>query len=126
RLARRVDREASEPAAEPLDPGEADPFNDRVVAVQDVDAPVLEDRDQLVRLAALVIVIPEDRDDRDLDPGERADDLPHLVGPALVRQVAAEREDVRAPAEAREELDQFALRGAAGVKVADRGDPDRP
>src|SRR5690606_17408843 len=124
-LTKPADRVPTEPAAEALDPHESDVIDDRVLAVQDVDAAVAEHDSEFVDPPRLVIVVAEDSDDRDLDAGHLLDEDLKLLGSTLIGEIATENEDVRFLVGASEEIEDLAPRSPAGVEITDGGDLDR-
>src|SRR5690606_25797229 len=79
---------------------------------------------QLVDALALVVVVPENGEDRDVDRAELPRDDRGLLRPAVGRQVAAEDEDVGLAVHAGDEFREALWRPGVEVQVADGRDSD--
>ena len=105
RLAERRQRSPPEATHESLDAREADVVGQlERVADEHVHAASAKDREPLLGLAGLVIVVPEHTDDRNLHVHQLADDDAHFRRQPAARQIAAEHEHVRVLVRAGEQL----------------------
>jgi hypothetical protein len=123
-LAPGAERAAAEAARETFDAGKAHAFDLRGFAVKHRHTGVDENLPDLVLLARLVIVIPEDCDDRNLDCGrELTGEDARFVRQAVIGEIAAQRQHIRAAADLGEKGLESALRVPRDVNVANRGHP---
>src|SRR6266852_2777133 len=103
-FAPRAERAAAEAAREALDAGKPDTLYFRRFPIEHGDAAVDENLPDLVGLAAFVVVVAEDRDDRDLHRSrELADEHACLIGQSVVREIAAQQQHIRRRADLTEE-----------------------
>ena len=112
-----------EPAAEALDAGEAHAVQLPGGAVEQVDAAVAQQRGELGRAAALVVVVAEHRHHGEAEPPERAQQLLALLEQAEVGEIAADEQHVRRILHALEDAAHLRASGDAAMQVRDRGDP---
>src|SRR5215218_1241317 len=117
-----------EAAAEPLGPGDPDPaatdLDDHRVALQDLDAGVLQDLGDRVLLVGVVVVVAEHGHGRHPDAGQLLGQDLGLLGPAPVGQVAGQQEHVGVVGQPGQAGGQPAGRVQADMDVADGRDPD--
>src|SRR4029079_17219398 len=93
------------------------------IAVEDDDPGVPEDLHDLVLLSRFVVVIPQDADDGDAERSRQlAREHARLLRQAVVRQVAAEDQDVSLGAGRGEDRLERALGRLRAVQVTDGGD----
>ena len=124
RLSPGAQRPAAEAAAESLHAREANPLDLARLAIEHDPTSPGEDLPDLVLLVRLVIVIPQDGDDRRLHPLR---DFLHqrrrLFDKTVVGQVAAEKQHVGLLGNLGEERLERPRRGLCAMQVADRRNP---
>ncbi len=109
-LAPRSQRAAAKAAAKPSHAGETNTAKFPRVTVEHVHADVSQDLDDLLFLIRLEVMIAEHADHRDLDRREIPRQNARLFGQAVVRQITAQHENVRALGDLREQWLQRTLR----------------
>jgi hypothetical protein len=120
-----LERALAEATPEALDPREADPVDLARLAVQHGRPGIGQDPPHLGLLPRLVLVVAQHGDDGHLHRrGQLLGEHPGLRGEAVVREIAAEDEDVGLLGHRPEERLERALRGLAAVEVPHRGHPD--
>jgi hypothetical protein len=118
----RAERAAAEAAGETLYAGKADAVHFGRLPIEHGHATVDEDLADLLGLAPFVVMIAEDRDDRNLHRGgQLADQHPRLIGEAVISEVAAERQHICRVADLAKQRLKRTLRVLRDVKIAHCG-----
>ena len=118
-------RPPPESSGKSLDARKSDALDLTRLSVEYPHPGIAEDPAHLRHLARFVVVVAEDRDDRDRDSGQDPRERPRLVGLAAVREISAQREHVRAFRYFGEErAKRYTLIRPPEMQVSDRGYPN--
>jgi hypothetical protein len=122
-LAEWAQRTPSEAAPEPLNAGEPNALDLDVAAVQDMNTTLGELLRENVLAPRLIVVVPQNGDDRHVDALELTNEPLDLFDLAVRREIAAKHQDLRISANIAENGAEATFASSIEVDISNRRNP---